>query len=130
MKTNVVFKDFQGFEHLNSFVTEALEATLAKFENKRTFDVKVIVGKAHAKHQGQPIHFQCEAIVTSDRKKNIFAKKVDENFYLAVKDCMKNLERLIRREIKTRIQLHRRGSHELPAFINTQIDESNGEAAS
>ncbi len=116
MKTNVVFKDFQGFEHLNGFVNEAVEATLGKFEGRRPVEVKVIVGTTHAKHQGQPVQFECEALLTSNRSKNLFAKKKHANFYTAVKTCMKSLERILRREMKTKIQTHRRGSHKMPDY--------------
>ncbi|MBC7420662.1 MAG: HPF/RaiA family ribosome-associated protein [Bdellovibrio sp.] len=126
MKTNVVFKDFQGFEHLNGFVNEALEDTLGKFEGRRPIEVKVIVGTAHAKHQGQPLQFVCEALFTSNRSKNLFAKKTHANFYTAVKSCMKSLERIIRREMKTKVQKHRRNTQELPAYnYGKPIDENS-----
>ncbi len=119
MKTNVVFKDFQGFEHLTSFVNEALESTLGKFEGKRPLEVKVILATTHARHHGQPMEFQCEALLTSNRQKNLFAKKTDVNFYTAVRSCMKTLEKIIRRELGAKIKNRRRSAHNLPLYNYT-----------
>ncbi|MBC7741537.1 MAG: HPF/RaiA family ribosome-associated protein [Bdellovibrionaceae bacterium] len=110
MKTNVVFKDFQGFEHLLGFVNESLEATIAKYEQHRKLEVKVIVGTTHGRHQGQPPEFLCEAILTSNREKNLFARKSHTNFHSAVRSCMKALERIIRRETRTKLQSRRKHS--------------------
>lgn len=125
MKTNIVFKDFEGFEHLHSFVNEALETTLGKFEGRRPVEVKVIVGTTHGNHQGQPPQFQCEAILTSNRNKNLFARKTHSNFYTAVRSCMKSLDRMITRELKIKMQTHRRSSRTMPEY---RSDRVHGEA--
>ncbi len=129
MKTNVVFKDFQGFEHLLSFVNESLEATLAKYEHHRALEVKVIVGTEHGRHQGQPPEFFCEAILLSNREKNLFARKSNSNFHSAVRSCMKTLERNIRRETQTKIHSRRKSSRDLAATAVDADTESLPEMA-
>jgi ribosome-associated translation inhibitor RaiA len=116
MKTNVVFKDFQRFEHLVGFVNDALAATLGKYEGNKPLEVKVILATTHARHHGQPMEFQCEALLTSNRRKNLFAKKTHVNFYTAVKSCMKTLEKIIGREMHSKIKSRRHKKLEQPPY--------------
>lgn len=94
MKTQIIFRGFEGFDHLKSFVQETLEHSLGKLELGNVDEVKMIVGTTHARRLGRPPSFLCEAIMKS-RNRSFFAKKIDLDFQNSVRKCVKALSRLV-----------------------------------
>lgn len=93
MKTKVIFRGFEGFEHLKNFVQETVEHSLGKLDIGNVQEVKVIVGKTHSRRLGHPPSFSCEAVMKT-RKRTFFAKKMDLDFQAAVRKCAKALSQI------------------------------------
>ena len=101
MKTQVIFRGFEGLDHLKNFVQETLDHSIDKLELVNVDEVKVIVGTTHARRLGRPPTFQCEAMMKS-RNRSFFAKKNDLDFQGSVRKCVKALSKLVINSTRTK----------------------------
>jgi ribosome-associated translation inhibitor RaiA len=88
MRTQIIFRGFAGLDHLKAFVLDSLEQSVGKLDTHKVDDVKVILDTTHHRHEGQPPEFLCEAIIKT-RQRTFFTKKIDRDFHMSVKKCMK-----------------------------------------
>ncbi len=93
MKTNVIFRGFEGFDHLKSFVIDTIEHSIGKLDLGNIQEVKIIVGTTHSRRIGHPPDFSCEAVMKT-KKRTFIAKKIDLDFHSAVKKCVKTLSKI------------------------------------
>ena len=49
MKTKVIFRGFEGFDHLKSFVQETIEHSIGRLDHGNIHEIKVIVGTTHSR---------------------------------------------------------------------------------
>lgn len=92
MKTQIIFRGFEGFDHLKKYIIDSFESSVGKLDLSQVDDLKVIVGTTHARRLGHPPSFSCEAIMKSKRH-TFFAKKTDAEMQNSVKKCMKAIAR-------------------------------------
>lgn len=93
MKTEIIFRGFEGFDHLKTFVQDTLEHSIGKLDLGNVQAIKVIVGTNHSRRLGHPPSFSCEAVMKT-RKRIFFAKKMDLNFQSAVRKCARTLSKM------------------------------------
>ena len=101
MKTQVIFRGFEGLDHLKSFVQETLEHSIGKLDLGSSDEIKVIVGTTHARRLGRPPTFVCESLMKS-RNRSFFAKKNDIDFQSSVRKCVKALSKLVINSTRTK----------------------------
>ncbi len=94
MKTQVIFRGFEGFDHLKKYVLDCLENTVGKLDTHSLDEVKVIVDTTHNRRLGHPPEFLCEALMRT-RARTFFTKKIDKDFHASVKKCMKALSKTL-----------------------------------
>lgn len=92
MKAHIIFRGFEGFDHLKSYVLDCLEHTVGKLDTNKMKEIKIIIDTTHNRHQRQPPEFLCEAIMKTSHR-TFFTKKIDKDFYTSVKKCMKALSK-------------------------------------
>jgi ribosome-associated translation inhibitor RaiA len=101
VKTNVLFKDFEALDHLESYVQESAESHIGKFETTQAFDTKVIIGMFGARSNHR--EFECELIVRSPHLGNpLVVRKHNPDFYSVVSEAMRSVEKILRRKSKMR----------------------------
>lgn len=93
MKTNIIFRGFEGFDHLKTYVQECLDNSLGKLDLGKIDEIKVIVDTTHHRRQGHPPRFLCEAMMKA-KNRTYFSKKTDANFQASVKKCAKALSKI------------------------------------
>ncbi len=103
----IIFRGFEGLDHLKVFVMDCLESTVGKIDtNNQTTEVKVILGTTHHRHLGQPPEFLCETLLKTKRR-TFFTKKIDQDFYASVKKCMKALSKNLINSNRSKREKHR-----------------------
>lgn len=113
MKTQITFRDIKGFDHLREYVQATIDQTLGKLDSSLFTDLNVIIGTDHARHvDGRSPDFLCEATIKVKSQK-IFVKKIDADFQMSVKKCMKALSDIIVKKTKARRHKIRRGTAHL-----------------
>lgn len=93
MKTNIIFRGFEGFDHLRNYVQDCLDNSLGKLDLGQIDEIKVIVDTTHHRRLGHPPQFLCEAMMKT-RNRNFFTKKTDLNFHASVKKCTRALAKI------------------------------------
>jgi len=107
MKTTVQFKNFEGFEHIRTFVEDLVDQALARFESSRHLSAHVILGTVKAGTH-KPI-FECEFLIKGTGIRSpIIIKKKDSDFYQALRSCISASEKSLRRISKIRVSSRRR----------------------
>lgn len=109
MNVQVTFNGFQGFEHHQEFVSELAERTMGQFERSKEFDVQILIRKHHSRSSPRHAQFECEILLYADNLRgDLFVRKSGETFYSAVRMANHAIEKILRRESKTRISRWRR----------------------
>lgn len=121
MKTNVIFRGFEGFEHLKKFVVDTIEHSIGRLDLSNVREIKVIVGTTHSRRQGHPPDFSCEAVMKTNRR-TFFAKKMDVNFHSAVRKCSKALSKIFINTKRNMRDKKRSVDHHQAAFFFNQSD--------
>lgn len=93
MKTEIIFRGFEGFEHLKTFIHDTIEHSVGKLDLGNVQAIKVTVGTNHSRRLGHPPSFSCEAVMKT-RKRTFFAKKIDLNFQASVRKCLRTLSKM------------------------------------
>ncbi len=86
MRTNIIFRGFEGFEHLRDYVQDCLDSSLGKLNLNSVDEIKVIVDTTHGRRLGHPPQFLCETVMKT-KNRNFFAKKTDASFHHSIKKC-------------------------------------------
>lgn len=123
MKTEVIFRGFEGFEHLKNFVQDSLEHAIGKLDLANVQEVKVIVGTTHSRRLGHPPSFSCEAVMKT-RRRTFFAKKMDLNFQTSVRKCMKTLSQMFIDTARTRREKRRSVDRHQSAYDFNQLNQT------
>jgi ribosome-associated translation inhibitor RaiA len=111
----VQFRNFEGFEHLRSFVEKAANQTLGRFESWKNFETHIVLATVKSRTTTHAPVFECELLMKSrGLQKPIVVKKESSNFYQAVRNCVKASEKILRRESKVRVSIRR---HEVPLLL-------------
>ena len=121
MKTNVIFRGFEGFDHLKSFVLDSIEHSIGKLDLGNVQEIKVIVGTTHSRRLGHPPDFSCEAVMKT-RKRTFFAKKMDLDFHSAVRKCAKALSKIFINTNRNARDKRRSIDRHQSAFLFNQTD--------
>ncbi len=108
MKTNIIFKNFEGFEHIRNFVEDATEKSLGKFERSKEFIASVICGvRRHTDNNNQSV-FDCEVILSpGNNAHKTVVKRSGPNFYTSIKECLRTAERILKLNSKKRVHFRR-----------------------
>lgn len=93
MKTEIIFRGFEGFDHLKTFVQDTVDHAIGKLDLGNVQAIKVIVGTTHSRRLGHPPSFSCEAVMKT-RKRTFFAKKMDLDFQSAVRKCARTISKM------------------------------------
>lgn len=86
MRTNIIFRGFEGFEHLRNYVQDSLDSSLGKLNLDKVDEIKIIIDTTHHRRLGHPPEFLCEAMMKT-KNRQFFSKKTDVNFYQSVRKC-------------------------------------------
>lgn len=121
MKTNVIFRGFEGFDHLKSFVQDTIEHSIGKLDLGNVQEIKVIVGTNHSRRLGRPPDFSCEAVMKTKRR-TFFAKKMDLDFHSAVRKCAKALSKIFINSSRNARDKRRSIDRHQSAFLFNQTD--------
>ncbi len=110
MKTQITFRDFKGLDHLKEYVEATIEHTIGKLDVEKATDLNIIIGSDHARHKdGRAPDFLCEATLRVKTQK-IFVKKLDADFKVAVRKCMKAISDILIKKSTIRRHKIRKGS--------------------
>lgn len=121
MKMTIHFQGFEGFEHHKSFIQEAAQKGIEKFERNKEFDLIVTVKRHGTKHNFIQEEYECDLNLKTDGLRgNMFYKKSSPDFYQAVRDAMKAAEKGLRRESNTRMSRRRR-NYAAAVKLNTEM---------
>jgi hypothetical protein len=123
MKTNVIFRGFEGFDHLKTFVQDTIEHSIGKLDLGNVQEIKVIVGTTHSRRLGHPPDFSCEAVMKT-RKRTFFAKKMDLDFHSAVRKCAKALSKIFINTNRNARDKRRSIDRHQSAFLFNQSDDT------
>lgn len=121
MKTNIIFRGFEGFDHLKSFVQDTIEHSIGKLDLGNVQEIKVIVGTTHSRRLGHPPDFSCEAVMKT-KKRTFFAKKMDLDFHSAVRKCAKALSKIFINTSRNARDKRRSINRHQSAFLFNQTD--------
>lgn len=113
MRTQIIFRGFEGLDHLKTYVLNCLEQYVGKLDTNKG-EVKIIVNTTHHR-QSQPTEFLCEAIMKT-RQRTFFTKKVDKDFYTSVKKCMKALSKSLINSNRAKRDKRRSVDHHQSAY--------------
>lgn len=125
MKLQYVFTDLQAEEHHRQFIAEEAANTVGKFEREKEFTVNAAVRKTQSKHRHSADNYECEITVKGDRAKgDVFIKKTDADFYVAIRKALAAAEKSLRRESATRASRRRKNYQKTMEMISEQLEHS------
>lgn len=117
MNTSVQFRNFDGFDHIKNFVENSVDIALGKFEAWRDFETHVVLRTVKARTLTHAPVFECELVmIGKGLLRPVVVKKKNSDFYLALRDCIKASEKILRRASKARVSKRR--------HIGVQINNS------
>ncbi len=109
MNAQVTFNGFQGLDHHHFFVGDMAEKIVGQFERHKEFNIQVLCRKLHTRHSPKHTQFECEILLYADPLRgDLFVRKSGDTFYSAVRSAFHAIEKILRRESKTRISRWRR----------------------
>jgi|JI6StandDraft_1071083.scaffolds.fasta_scaffold314843_2 ribosome-associated translation inhibitor RaiA len=104
MKTSLQFRNFDGFDHIKSFVEDSLDHSIGKFESWRHFDIHMVMSTVKGRTETHRPIFECELMLKGKGvKRPIIVKKMNSDFYQSVRSCLKATEKIFRRSSKIRV---------------------------
>jgi ribosome-associated translation inhibitor RaiA len=117
MKTSIQFRNFDGLNHLKSFVEESVDQSIGKFESWRHFDIHVVMNTAKGRSDSHRPVFECELLIKGQGvNRPIFVKKINTDFYQSVRSTLRAAEKIFRRTSKIRVTNRR--LKEFTSFTN------------
>lgn len=117
MKTSILFRNFDGLDHLKNFVEESVDQSIGKFESWRHVDIHIVMSTAKGRSDLHRPIFECEMLIKGKGvTRPIIVKKINTDFYQSVRSSLRAAEKIFRRTSKIRVTNRRH--KEFASFTN------------
>lgn len=110
MRTYVTFRGFEGIDHLKSFVINTTRTAIEKYEGGLVSDTNLVLSAHHFYSREVPaVEYECEALIRGPNFDSpLIVKKRHSDFYLAVRSCLKSVDKILRRNSRLKATRRRR----------------------